>query len=327
MKTLNSVRLLLFASLLLYGCSLQEDFEYASQRDLIAVNGFLHPDSTVSVSLTQTALYPKGEEAIIPLEGASVKLYENDLLLGDVLYNAEKRAYTLNYCPKETYAYRLVVLVNGKDSLTATTCIPSNSIVQACANKYSQEGTGWLSGRVRTNMHIERTDPVATIWIAMTSRNFKRYQVEGPPYSRVDSSVIETRPFWSIYTNSAYPDPFNGYKDEGLNGYTPYLRLNPASSLLTYDLDVGTVEGGYYDAHQRLPDGLGQYVHVYTVSEEYDRFLKNAVINYLNSNIEADIPNPFAEQVVTYSNVKGGTGVFAGYHSATLYVRNLNQCQ
>ncbi|MBD0258899.1 MAG: DUF4249 family protein [Cytophagales bacterium] len=326
MKTLDSVRLFLVASLLLYGCSLQEDFEYASQRDLIAANGFLHPDSTVSVSLARTAPYPKGD-SVIPLEGALVKLYENDVLLGDVPYDAEKRAYTLNYYPKETYAYRLVVRVNGKDSLTATTRIPANSIVQACANEYSPEGTGWLSGRVRTNMHIERTDPVATVWIAMTSRNFKRYRVEGPPYSRVDSSVIETRPFWSLYTNSAYADPFNGYKDEGLNGYMPYLRLNPASRLPTYDLDVGSMEGGYYDAHQRLPDGLGQYVHVYTASEEYDRFLKNAVINYLNSNEEADIPNPFAEQVVTYSNVKGGTGVFAGYHAATFYVRNLNKCQ
>jgi hypothetical protein len=278
------------------------------------------------IRVTQTAPYPAGD-SVIPVEGSAVKLYENDLLLGDILYDAAKRAYTLEYYPKVARAYRLVVRVNGKDSLTATTRIPSSSILQACADKYPQEGTGWLGGRVRTNVHIERTDPGATVWIAMTSRNFRRYQVEGPPYSRVDSSVVETRPFWSVYTNSIYADPFNGSKYEGLTEYTPYLRLNPASSMTTYDLHVGTTEGGYYDAHQRLPDGLGQYVHVYTASEEYDRFVKNAVLDYLNSNGEADIPNPFAEQVVNYSNVKGGTGVFAGYNSTTLYVRNLIQCQ
>lgn len=320
------MRFFFVASLLLCGCSLQKDFEYTSKSESLAVNGFLYPDSTISIRVTQTAPYPKGD-SIIPVEGAWVRLYENELLLGDVSYDTEKRAYTLSYYPKQAHAYRLVVRVNAKDSLTATTRIPSNSVVRACADEYPQEGTGRLGGRVRTSVQIERTDLDATFWIAMTSRHFRRYQAERPPYSRVDSSVIETRPFWSIYTNSVYADPFNGYKDEGLNGYTPYLRLNPASSLPAYDLDLGTIEGGYYDAHQRLPDGHGQYVHVYTASEEYDRYLKNAVTSYLNSNTGADIPNPFAEQVVNYSNVKGGTGVFAGYNSTTLYVRNLNQCQ
>jgi hypothetical protein len=326
MKTLNSVRLFLIASLLLYGCSLQEDFEYASKRDLIAVNGFLHPDSVIVISITQTAPYPKGD-SVIPVEGASVKLYENDLLLGDIPYNAEKRAYTLNYYPKESHSYRLVVYTGGPGSLVAHTSIPVNARVEACYSLFPPGNNTRLNGLARFNTHIRRLDQTSVAWVTLTGKFFKSTPIEGPPYRIVDSTAAREELVGWISSTSSAIDPFNSTKDEGFKAYLFYLRLDPVQDVEEYQLDMFSGAGTYsYDQLGKLADALGQYVHVYTASEEYDRYLKNAMLNYLNSNLEADTPNPFAEQVVTYSNVEGGTGVFAGYTSVTIPVHKL-KCQ
>lgn len=311
--------------LLLCSCSLQTDFEYASQKDLLTVNGFLNPDSTISVRITRTAAFPKGD-SFAPIPGALVRVFENGILLGVLPYSPERKAYTLEYRPKEGHTYQLEVEAAGHAPISASTRIPLASSIAACATSFPASGVGMMSGRVKTQMRIARADQSDAVWVGFTLRSYQSYPTETPPFREIDSSAVTSRYIWSVYSSSVAADPFNGQKDEGLNEYSLYLRLTPEADLAQYEVDAATLEGPTYQAHQRLPDSLGQYVHVFTASEEFDRYLKNAVLEFINSNVGADIPNPFAELVITYSNVEGGTGVFAGYQANILPVRQLNQC-
>jgi hypothetical protein len=320
---MKRVSIILAVSLLLCGCSLHDDFKYSSKRELIAVNGFLHPDSTVTIRVTRTAPYPNGD-SFVAVKKATVRLYENDTLLGELAYDASLAAYSLDYRPKESYVYRLVVYPEGQDSLTASTSIPRNSVAETCYSPFPETEDILLKGKANLNTHIRRIDLSAVVWLGITSTHFRFYRPDPESYRVVvDSSTTETDVVGSLYSSSPYIDPFNGYRDEGLNGYNWYLRLSPARNLEEYQFYVFSRETNLFYSYatlQRLSGPRGLYVHVYTASEEYDHYLKNAIVNYLNSNLEADIPNPFAEQVVNYSNVKGGTGVFAGYASTTIPV-------
>ena len=311
--------------LLLCSCSLQTDFEYASQRDLLAVNSFLSPDSTISIRITRTAAFPKGD-SFAPVSKAVVQVFEDGILLGVLPYSPKREAYTLEYRPKEGHTYQLEVEAAGHAPLSASTRIPLASSIAACATSFPASGMGMMSGRVKTQMRIARADPSDAVWVGLTLRSYRSYPTETPPFRRIDSSAVTSRYIWSVYSSSAAADPFNGQKDEGLNAYSLYLRLTPEAGLAEYEVDAATLDGPTYEVHQRLPDSLGLYVHVFTASEEFDRYLKNAVLEFINNNLGADIPNPFAELVITYSNVEGGTGVFAGYQAKTLPVRQLNQC-
>jgi len=314
--------------LLLGGCSLQKDFDYQSTSDLIAVNGFLHPDSTISIRITRPAPFPAGD-TFLPLEGALVELYENDHFLSQIPYSPSKQAYCLMYLPKENAAYRLVVKVSPEDSLEAYTSVPANSSAQACYSPFPNGSDPRFNGKIKVNATIIRNDPQSVTWLGVTSKRFKTIRTQTFPSQRTDSTTIETQILSGLYSTSAVIDPFNGYRDEGFNGYDFYLRLDPARRLEEYQLDIFSFETDKFFPYRTmlsLHDSLGLFVHVYSASPEYDRYWKNALISYLNSNLEAGTPNPFAEQIVNYSNVKGGTGVFAGYNSRTIGVHQY-RCQ
>ncbi len=86
------MRLIKLLAFFLGSCSLQEDFEYTSSNRTIAVNGFIHPDSTIKIQVTHTAPFPNGS-SFTPVEEATVSLYEEGVLLDVLPYNSAKGAY------------------------------------------------------------------------------------------------------------------------------------------------------------------------------------------------------------------------------------------
>jgi len=318
------MRLLILITFILSlsGCSLQEDFDYTSHQELIVVNGFLHPDSIISIKVSQTAPYPHGN-TFNSINHASVKLYENGRLLSQIPYNQAKQAYVLNYYPKETLSYRLVVKVANQDSLFATTSIPANSTSEACYSPFPEGINQRFNGNIKLDINIKKNDPAAVLWLGLTSKAFASTRIDIPPYTIYDSSSVKTESMTYIYSNSSAIDRFNGTLDEGLNSYSFVMRLNPAANINDYQVDAFSFETDKFYTYrkiQNLPESLGLYVHVYTTSEDFDRYWKTSLLYFLNNHSENDIPNPFAEQIVNYSNISNGTGIFAGYNSQTIAV-------
>jgi hypothetical protein len=309
------------------GCSLQEDFSYQGQADIVTVSGLLHPDSLIEIRVGKAAPYPSTAHPL-PIEEASVSLYEDGILLPALSYSPERKSYRLSYYPKAGSSYRLLVGVEGYGELSASTSIPQKAALKACYQPFPRGETIDLNGKVKLSVEFA-SEPSSRYYVGVLSKQFKRERIETFPYQRTDSSIIETRFVNTINSSSTLIDPFNGLNDMGHASYRFYLRLLPLSGIERYTLDLYSLDTDRFFTYEQLltlSDTLGLFVQVHSVSEDYDQYMKSSLVDFLNKYSEGGLPNPFAESIPTYSNISGGSGIFAGYNTTTLPVEN-SPCQ
>lgn len=152
------------------------------------------------------------------------------------------------------------------------------------------------------------------------------------PFSegKADSSRVQRELLNPHYSRSLVFDEFNSTNDKGLLEYDFYLRMQePAETVFNRNVELFSYESDYFfsfRAMQTLSPDLGLYVLVMNGSSEFDHCLKSSMLYFVNSNERFEFPNPFAEQVTTYSNVENGTGVLAGFNQLLLPLHQ-NHCK
>jgi hypothetical protein len=313
--------------LIISGCSINEDFNYTSNKEFVVINGILHPDSLITIKISKTTSYPLENKSLQYLSDAAEAIYENDLLLGHAEYDSEKKYYLLNTKPRAGSTYRLTVTAEGKNYEGITT-VPYNNTASACYTPFTSDALQF-NNKILLNINIENLNHLYVNWISLTSKTFNKIKLDTFPFQKIDSSSIKENMISQIYSNSSVVDRFNGVKDYGINLYSFYLRLNSPTNSSMLNLDAFSFETDIFFTEEKintLHDSLGLYVNAYTMSQEYDKYLKSSITNYLNNNIEVDVPNPFAEKTTTYSNIHNGTGIFAGFNSISIPVHK-NRCK
>lgn len=316
-------------SILIFSCELDKEFDYSSNEDQIVLNGLLCPDSLISLQVSKTMPYPDKNYLFPVVENASVKLYENGRYKGLLLFNNEKKSYYLEEYPEAGNTYSVQVEVPEYPPISATTTIPEMAEVTACYNPFNTDKT-MFRGKIFATVNFSQVKNEDRYWLGAVSDYAPIVYLDSAPFYYYDSTEVERRWVVSLYSGSAVFDNFNSMSDMGLTSYSFYSRMNEITKdVFDLKVDLFSFETSYFYSYndiKNLPSYLGLYVTVYNGSPEYDRYLKSTVMHFINSNFENDTPNPFVEQVVTYSNVENGKGIFAGYNERLLPLHN-NPCR
>jgi hypothetical protein len=119
----------------------------------------------------------------------------------------------------------------------------------------------------------------------------------------------------------------------GYQGYDFGVRVqmrNATGSILLEDCKLNFAQFHYLNAdgsytvassiNEKIPEKIGLFVRLISGSRAFDRYMKNSVIQ-IAYRPEPEQLNPFYQAVPVYSNVRGGTGIFAAYTQSLQKIR------
>lgn len=231
---------------------------------------------------------------------ADIKMERNDGLLYEFELSVDSTHYSSNTYVAQGHSYILEASYDGK-TYTASTSIPkpvNNLLAEYDYGNYIDE-----YGEYLTHMEIRFED-------APEEDNF--FQMLLYRGSSLDGDGIYN--FWAFHNIS---DPI--LVAESLLEYEPlgfiFTDTHPQNNRIQIDL-LGSLA-----LHNSRPAETG--IVIRSISEEYFNFLRSWIIHYYNQNNPEHVNviddlDPyrifFQEQPVPlYSNIEGGTGIFAGY--------------
>ena len=300
------MRYLYYVGLLFLGlssCTKDLDLAWPTKSPQLVLNGILHPDSTIQVSLSTTIpLTPKSTDFPI-VDNATISLYEDDELLGDLIFRDS--AYVLDYYPKAGSEYTIKVEAPGYLTVRASDVMPESPTIDICyredtARLYpfsdaiinlaiddpeQQANYYWLN-IINTYPEYPRCSfkPDSVVW-----ENGEHHRFQFDTIVCEDNGPPTFQKFKAYYYQSfsPLPDRFNGFIDNSTNGVTVYegmIRVEDATvngETIAFDLAVEDGAAGRYEDLQRYPrihDQLAVVATVFSASSHYDRYLKSSII-------------------------------------------------
>ncbi len=289
------------------------------------LNGLLHPDHTIQVSLT-TTLPLSADTADFPVvDNADVKLYEDDAMVGNLTFRDS--LYSIDYYPKVGHTYLIEAAVPGYPTVRASDMMPPPPSVVICF----REDTAGVYMYANSILDINIADPPTetnAYWLETFSSYYTNRvcSLGEDGYTTCEEtdqlSLVESK--GTYYESfSPIPDRFNSFVDNtsgGVTAYDLYVRVDDATldgEVISFNIALGS---DYSSLSAGPSDSASFQLNVLSSSRAYDRYLKSSVMHYLTFDF-FDEPNPFAEPVKIYSNVENGTGIFAAYNSTTLEIR------
>ena len=309
--------------LLLTGCTKEVDLPFPTTGRQVVLNGILHPDSTIRITLTETI--PLDETADFPvITTASVVLYEDDRLVDTLDF--QKDEYTLNYFPLSGKRYTIEATAEGYLQVKASDLIPQTPLITACYKSQRWFPYHNIALQATIQDHAEKTN----YWLSIIIDQYKQLDSirctdinDARTCSFNDSSVVVTSKLSYIYSNSTIPDVFNSFIDNTLNGvrsFESFVRIEDnaiTSPSTTLEL---TGNSYYFSNISKIDDSQSIILEAVSASPHYDRYLKSSVTYYLNNSFgqENDQPGLFTEPTRIYSNVENGLGIFAAYNSVSI---------
>lgn len=331
----------LFLAATSLACTQELDIALPTAPPQLVLNGFLHPDSIIRISLTTTLPSSTSSDDFPVVDDADVRLYEDNELIGNSEF--QDSVYMLDYYPKVGREYSVEVSTLGYPTIRASDVVPNSPIAEICF----WEDT--VSRYVFSSAILDITirDPAEEqnfYWIDITGTrpawprcSLKRDSIvwteEGFLTIPLDTIVCDDNglPTFSSYrwyryqSFSTVPDRFNAYIDNvaaGVTEYQGYVRVEDAT--LNGESIVFDLAGGDYDYLVRYPrvhDQLAVTATFVNASQHYDRYLKSSITYHLNRQYSEDEDigfKPFVQSSQVYSNVENGTGIFAAYNSVDL---------
>jgi hypothetical protein len=307
-------------------CLKVKEIPLPESSPIIVVNGLFNPDSLWKVNISTSANTTKESDFFLPYVGnAEVELWEADTLLGKMIY-AGSGNYLLPTYPQVNTLYRLQVSVPGFDTLFAESRIPvyptqmaANWDLSTKVNQTDRFGGVFDAFGLSFNF----VDPVLEDnFYLFGTAYYDSCSCTYPVLGGEDTLVID--PFddllksgglYSNISDATYSDlqrlllsdeTFNGIERE-LNVFTPdtaelfygiFMDVPPRS-----DSDSLRIENVFLN--ERL------YVEIFADSWSLSEDLYLYLSSYFLQGTQT--ANPFANYSNVYSNVEGGTGIFAGY--------------
>ena len=317
--------ILFFLAVGLLSCTKEIDFPLPSQENELVLNGLLHPDHAIQISLTTTLPLSTGGSNFPLVDNAIVKLYENDAMVGSLTF--QDSIYTVDYRPKVGHTYTVEAAVPGYPIVRASDKVPPPPEVAICF----REDTAGIYMYANSILDINIADPPTetnAYWLETFSSYYTNRvcSLGEDGYTTCEETdqlrLVETK--GTYYESfSTIPDRFNSFVDNtsgGVTAYDLYVRIDDATldgEIISFNI---ALRSDYNSLSASPLDSASFQLNVLSSSRAYDRYLKSSVTHYLAFEFFED-PNPFAEPVKIYSNVENGTGIFAAYNSTTLEIR------
>lgn len=309
------MRYVLMLCLLGAACTQEADVPYPTHQPLPVLNGLLHPDSLVVVTLTESKRL--GDQANFPaIDEATVELYDktDNRSLGPAIY-AGQGQYRWDYYPLPGHTYQVEATLPDHPLVSAEDQVPDRP--QIISSSYRDTSSSLKP--VRLSVANPAGDNI--FWLSAYYVNYRRIENDSLPRFPIlyDSTqtISEPMSYFAMQQPPLFVDDFNRYYLNYDNTYefNYYLRMDDELlSAPTFDLEVGFNISRGFDKNN---EESGIYATITQASEHYDKYWKSSVIHYLNTD-QGDEPDPLSAPVRIYSNVTNGLGMFGAVNSVTV---------
>ncbi|MDP3915652.1 MAG: DUF4249 domain-containing protein [Bacteroidota bacterium] len=304
----------------IFSCTKTLDFDEANNETQLVLNSIIWPDSVIAISISKSTsiLF---DRQVGQITGGTLDLYEDGTLLTQIT-SPTGHFYASGIKPKAGKSYRIVVNSNGKQ-LEAETTIPDQAEVLSIDTTSLID----VNGVRRTQYKVKIKDPIGDDYYRIVVMNEQLTQLSSRDYT--DGNNI-TRKYYYItsqyWINSEDPVFKSLYNSMGED----VIDMGPENDYNIFPDDY--FKGKEYSVQfQMSPNGYGYYnpysygenspfkklferntIHIQKLSKDMYNYLKYLKLyNHYHDN-------PFSEPVPVYSNVKNGTGIFAGFNDNTV---------
>lgn len=276
------------------------DLPSKSFKPQVVVVGILNPDSLLSVRLS----YSQRPDTLIKYQAineAKVLFYEDETLIGE-LTQGRNGLFQLNYKPLSGKKYGLKISVVNQDDIFAEDIVPPRpiaSIFKSPNNPNNPNSNPDYKLQIRSSLSSH-------YWIGAYSSVV--YNIVTPDLL---TFKFPSHLNLNIISNNPYLDRFNSFFD-GLSGRYNFgdpVRID----MTTFRLEANALID--FSTTNKIPRDQKGFIYVYSVSDNYDQYLKSAIMSYQNRLFDSSgaFNNPFAEPTPIYSNIKNGLGIWAAY--------------
>ncbi len=306
----------------IFSCTKTLDFDEGNSETQLVLNSIIWPDSVFAASISKSTsiLY---DRQVGQITGGTLDLYEDGALLTQIT-SPTGHFYASGIKPKAGKSYRVVINSNGKQ-VEAETTIPDQAEVLSIDTSSVKDEYGYK----RLNYKVKIKDPVGDDYYRivvmnetlskMTFINPEKKKTTAYYLQKMQYSILSDDPvFNSVYNNigediidmgpendyNIFPDDYfqdKEYTIQFMISNYGYHYYNPYS--YGYPSNPKSENGIIYERNT---------IHIQKLSKDLYTYLKYIKLH----NHYRD--NPFSEPVPVYSNVKNGTGIFAGFNDNTV---------
>ena len=331
-------KLLLPILLIAFGCTETYEFDKDFYKRKIVVESFINPDSVIKVTVAWN-IHPNEVTGVYYLngvlthttpveyiDGALVQIEENGvLILSGTTVNGILQS---DVYPAAGKSYRLSVKVDGEPEITAATSIPLPADASFAIREKLYESNyfgieysllEYIAVDI-SNITLPPPPEVTAVWIT--------------GYVKYGNGVIAG--FGDLYSNSPYLDQVNAVgnnsdvvqRESNVEYERGVIRIQRQALSLalpfTFSKRVFPTTSVYLDTGYETFYAEQFLLHITAPSSEYDRYRRSALKQDLiyGSLFSSD-------PVSVFSNIKNGTGIFAGYNTTVVatpisYIQNVN---
>lgn len=299
----------------IFSCTKTLDFDEANNETQLVLNSIILPDSVFAASISKSTSILTDRQ-VGQITGGTLDLYENGILLTQIT-SPTGQFYASGIKPKAGKSYRIVVNSNGKQ-IEAETTIPDQAEVLSIDTSSVKDEYGYK----RINYKVKIKDPAGDDYYRIVVMNEQLMQMKAADAKNGVKYYFYQTQYWissddpvfnSVYNNMGEDivdmgpeNDYNIFPDDYFKGkeYSIQFQIWPYG----YGYYSPYSSGGYDPNSPYNTIFERQTIHIQKLSKDlYDYLKYMKLYNHYHDN-------PFSEPVAVYSNVKNGTGIFAGFN-------------
>jgi hypothetical protein len=282
----------LLAVILISGCEKTMFIDVSENESKIVLNGIISPSSGIWLNVSESAGASSPLiKSYIPIENATIRIYNNDLLVTTITENNTGNYFSTAFYPQMGETYNILVDAIGYPAASSQVTVPDRVEItdfdtsSVCRNRYI--GDQSINKEIEFYLKYTFLDPA----------DFPNYYMLGAYYLEngiYDPIKLETEDLeMNIYIKDGVD--ILAWNDSNFNGEP--REFNVRFSLYKY-------EGFETEI----------FVTLYSIEKEYFDYLKTYSQNFTVLNDDLLMFEP----VLVSSNIQGGLGIIAAVSSSSI---------
>lgn len=290
--------------LIVTSCELTVDVDLPEFKPSLVVNCVISPEDTaVVLNLSQNRSILDNSYDFILVNNATVKFYEGETFIGNLLPANDPGSYSLDFNPQRGKEYSINIDKTGFEPVSSSTQIPSDTAqISLSAISHKPDEYGGQSTRITYMIR----DPKGPDFYETSL--YILYGYDNWYYDEVLDSVIHEKhkPTWQKIHYSNVGADVNEFED---NSYQQQF----SDELFDGQNHESIIEfSSFRQPDETGADTLRFKLVVHKLTSDYYRYLNT-------SQLQSDLGgSPFAQPIQVYSNIKNGLGILGSHNSSTL---------
>lgn len=290
-----------------FACQKTIEIDIEASKIKLVLNANLNPDSSIVINLSKSR-HILDNAVIQSIEDASIELYEDDILIGNLIHDKNGNYYT-NYKPKFDKTYKIIAKHPKLETISAVTTIPNkiSNFTISSSKSYDENGTEYHV------FDIKFTDPkFENNYYMIKLRNKYKQEIWDPNLIQFDTLYVGAD---TTIVNITYGGYRYEYRTTSLYFNSNDINLENNTYLDNITFSDELFDGKSYSVKISLAqyyfnaDTNMIYFDLYSLSPDFYKYIIS-----LNKYNDAN-GNPFAEPVMVFSNVENGIGIFTSSNS------------